>query len=526
MDAAAERGGDGTRQRPLRSLGEALARPGPLTVYLVTGEYRGPFEVSSEVRLEGQGDATVLSGDGVEGPVVRVAVGHEVLLRNLSVRGGKWGMEVSGGGRVRVEQVRVGGQGQGAVRVTSGRFEAATARFETSGETVGVLLDGPTDGVGMASPTAGDQASGAHERMARVSMPSEAMEHAGSPTAARLASRASMSRTFGPLLQEPRLADATFRPVRQEARLSDTTFTGPFRRAVRVRGLEARATLEDVRFQGAVTAVGMDGGHAEIRRVVAEGGQGAAFSVVEGVMVLEDARVSGYEVGVSAMRAPRLEVHGLLSVGATRAGISVGASSGVRLEDVVVRDSGSHGALHLTGSEVEVQRLRVEGSMEYGVVAVGGRLRLRNSAVVGVRSNDGITGEGLHLRQVHAEVEGVLVRDTAGACVLAVQNARVTLRDAELARCGQSALSVDTRARMDAMSVEAKDIQQTALAAMDGGELRVDALVARTTRQGLVSAECTGDTRVRLGRVRAEDVRGVDAWCVERLTKELAPAPR
>lgn len=570
VDAAWWRPGDGSRERPLRSLAEALARPGPLTVHLAAGAYRGPFTLPEDVRLEGEGPGTVLLVEAPQGTVLRAAgpsggaegpeetlpsaagpsggaegpasdgqrvlppispglqglpfrpeghggfpwtspgqqgvpsqsVGHGgfplsplgprglvavssgsplkatdpqdlsspatgtggVLLRNLEVRGGTWGLEVTGGGRVLVENVGFSGQRQGAVRVTSGRFDAVDARFEaTVSETVGVLLDAP--------------------------------EEAPSP------------------------------PSSRDAWLRGTSFTGPFRRAVRVRGAESRVLLEDVRFTGPVTAVGMDGGHAEVRRAVSEGGRGAAFSVVEGSLVMEDVRVRGHELAVSAMRALRLEVRGLFSVGAERAGLGVVASRGVLLEDVVVRGSGSHGAFQLTGSEVEARRLHVEDAAEYGVVAVGGSLRLTGGTVVGVRSVDGITGDGLHLRQVRADVEGVVIRRTTGACVLAAQNARVSLRDAELEQCGQAALVVDTLARLDATGVEARDSGETVLAAMGDGDLRVDALLVRGASQGLIWVECTGDTRVRLGRIRTEDRRGEEAPCVERLA-EPRPGPR
>ncbi|WP_342379259.1 hypothetical protein NVS55_07400 [Myxococcus stipitatus] len=517
MDVAAAREGEGTRESPLRSLREALARPGPLTVYLAVGEYPGPIEVSGDVRLEGQGDATVLGGVGVakEGGVV---------LRNLIVRGGAWGVEVSGGGQVRVERVGFTGQREGAVRVTSGRFEAAHARFEATGQTVGVLLDGTvTEGAERAGTR---DAPGARD--ARRASPTNAAAGGEASLGPALPAGSSGGQTESPALTDEAGMSGVkpSRPPRQEAWLSGVTFRGPFRRAVRIRGPEARATLEDIHFLGPVTAVGMDGGHAELRHAVAEGRQGTAFSVVEGVMSLEDVRARGHEVSLSAMRVPRLEVRGFLSVGATRAGLSVGASKGVLLEDVVVRDSGSHGALHLTGSEVQARRLRVEGATEYGVVAVGGSLELRGVTVAGVRSNDGVTGEGLHLRQVRAEVENVVVRETSGACVFAAQSARVVLRDAELNRCGQSALAVDTGARLEATGVEARAPQEAALSAMEGGELRVDALVARKPRMGLVSAECTGDTRVKLGRVRTDDDRGADAPCVERLTTEAVPGPR
>ncbi|MFP2925710.1 hypothetical protein ACLESO_10915 [Pyxidicoccus sp. 3LG] len=51
---------------------------------------------------------------------------------------------------------------------------------------------------------------------------------------------------------------------------------------------------------------------------------------------------------------------------------------------------------------------------------------------------------------------------------------------------------------------------------MGDGELHVDGLTAKALVDGLVWAECQGDTRVKLTRVRSEDVRGLSAPCVER----------
>jgi hypothetical protein len=444
VDAAGWRPGDGTRERPLRSLAEALARPGPLTVHLAPGTYPGPFTLPGGVRVEGRGAGSVLFAHGPDAPVLRA--GGDAVLVDLAVVGGAWGLEVTGGGRVRVERVGFSGQRAGAVRVEAGRLEAEAARFEASvSETTGVLLEGAA----------------------------------------------------------------------VEARLAGSAFTGPYRRAVRVRGAGARVQVEDARFSGPVSAVGVDGGHAEVRRATAEGGRGSAFSVVEGALVLEDVRVTGHEYGVSAMQARRLEVRGFTSARAERAGLGVVRSRAV-LEDVVVQGSGEFGGIQQVGGEVEVRRFRVEGAVEYGLVAVQGTLRARDGTITRVRSSgDGIAGDGLHLRQVEADVEGVVVDGVAGTCVLVAQDARVVLRDAELSGCAHAGLSVDTLGRLEATGVEVRG-GGTALAAMGEGQLRADALTASGLKEGLVWAECQGDTRVRLGRVRSEDERGLSAPCVER----------
>lgn len=466
--------GDGTRERPLRSLAEALIRPGPLTVHLGAGTYLGPFTLPEAVRLEGLGAASVLSVEGVEAPVLRA--GRDAALVDLVVRGGGWGLEV-GGGRVRLERVGFSGQQTGAVRVEAGRLEVEAGRFEaTVPGTTGVLLEGG-------------------------SVEASAPRSSSVQSAPRVPPSGSMA---------------------LEARITASAFTGPYRRAVRVRGAQARVELEDVRFSGPASAVGVDGGHAEVRRAVAEGGKSSAFSVVDGALVLEDVQVTGYEYGLSATQARRLEVRRFTSVRAERAGLGVVRTRGV-LEDVVVRDSGEYGGLQFVGGDMQVHRFRVEGSAEYGLSALQGRLLLRDGTIRGVRSADGSAGDGLQLRDVEADVTGVVVREVAGSCVLAAQAARVKLRDLDLRGCQYAGLAVDTQARLEATGVEIHGAG-AAMSATGQGELRVDRLTASGLADGLVWADCQGATRMSLERVRSEDVRGLPAVCVTgRPEKPVAP---
>ncbi|WP_241758654.1 hypothetical protein [Pyxidicoccus parkwayensis] len=476
VDAAGPTSGDGSLERPIRSLAEALIRPGPLTVHLGVGTYSGPFTLPEGVRVEGQGAASVLTVDGEAEPVLRAA--RDAALVDLVVRGGGWGLEVRGG-RIRLERVAFSGQRTGAVRGSAGRLEVESGRFEATvpGGT-GVLLEGAEPGAGAGAP---------HGAATVETSPPSATTTAG-----------------------------------VQARITASTFTGPYRRAVRVRGAEARAELEDVRFSGPDTAIGVDGGHVEARRAVAEGGKGSAFSVVDGTMVLEDAQVTGHEYGLSATQARKLEVRRFTSVRAGRAGLGVVRTRGV-LEDVVVRDSGDYGGLQLLDGELRVQRFRVEGAGEYGLSALHGKLSLRDGTILRVSSADGAAGDGLQLREVEADVEGIVVRDVAGSCVLAAQSARVKLRDAELRGCGYAGLSVDTQARMDATGVEVHGAG-AALSALGRGELRVDVLTASGLGDGLVWAECQGTTRMSLKRVRSEDARGLPLPCVEgRPEKPLTP---
>ncbi len=495
VDAAGVEPGDGSRERPLRQLGEALARPGVLTVRVAPGRYTGPFLIPPGVRVEGQGSGVVLQAEGAARTAIWV--GGSVELSDLVVQGGLWGMEVTDGGHVRLARVGFSGQVTGAVRVEAGRLDVEDSRFEAApAAMVGVLLES-----GRASPPKGGGQSAPRDASSKPEVLSNTDGSMHVPHDSEAATDA------GAQQEGPRHAGAIV-----EAHIRGSTFTGPYRRAVRLRGADVRATLEDLQFTGAATAVGVDGAYAEVRRSSAEGGLAAAFSVMDGTLILDAVSVTGHEYGVSAMQARRLDVHRFTSVRAIRAGMGL-LMSRVRLRDIVVRDSGAYGGLQFSGGDLDVQGVRVDGAGEYGVMALRGKLRLRDVDIRRVHTADGVTGDGLHLRQVEADVEGVVVRDAQGVCVLTAQNARVSLRGAKLETCGYVGLLSDTLARMNAVNV---DIQgaATALGALGDGELRVESLSASGLETGFVHAECEGATQVYLKKFRSEDTRGLSARCV------------
>ncbi|MDY7229247.1 DUF1565 domain-containing protein [Hyalangium rubrum] len=440
VDGARGESGDGSRQRPFRTLGEALALRPPPTVYVAAGLHEGPFVLPTGARLVGVGPSTVLYVEGRE-PVARIATGAS--LERLTIQGGGWGVE--GAGAVRLEEVAFSGQREGAVRMTAGRLVAKESRFEASiSETVGLALEGPVT-----------------------------------------------------------------------AEVRESTFTGPFRRGVRVAGAEA--LLEGVGFREAVMALDQEGGRVRLRRVSVEGGRGAGLLVRDGTLQVEEVTVTGHEYGLASHGA-KLEVRGFTSVRAERAGLGLTRSTGL-LEDLRVRESGSFGALQLVDSDLEVRGFRVDDVDGYGVAATKGKLRAREGNISRVRSSEGFTGDGLHLRGVEADIESVEVREAKGAGVLAAQGAEVTLRDVTLRGCENTGLLVESLARVKAQGLEVRGTKGTALAVLRDGEVSVDVLSASGLEEGLLWAECEGATRVRLGRLKTEDRRGLPAPCVETLPR-------
>ncbi len=438
VDGTRRESGDGSRERPFRTLGEGLAVHPPPTVHVAPGLYPGPFVLPGGARLVGVGASTVLYVEGRE-PVIRTEAG--ATLEQLALQGGGWGVVASGG--LRLEGVAFSGQREGAVRLTGGRLAVKAGRFEASvSETVGVSLEGKVT-----------------------------------------------------------------------AEVKESTFTGPWRRGVRVSG-GAEAELEGVRFEGAVMGLDQEGGRVRLRRVTVEGGRGAGLLVTDGSLEIEEASVHGHEYGLASNGA-KLRVRGFTSVRAERAGLGLTRSTG-RLEDVQVRQSGSYGAVQLVASELELQGFRVDDADGYGVVATNGRLRARDGSITRMRSSERFTGDGLHLRGVKADIEGVEVRGAPGAGVLAAQGAEVELRDVTLIQCQQAGLAVETLARVKAVGLEVRDTGGAALAVLRDSEVSVDVLTASGLAEGLVWAECEGAARVRLGRLKTEDLRGVSAPCVEK----------
>jgi hypothetical protein len=438
VDGARREAGDGTRERPFRTLAEGLAvRPSP-TVHLAPGQYAGPFLLPAGARLVGAGASTVLYVEGRE-PVVRTEAG--ATLEQLALQGGGWGVESEG--TVKLTAVAFSGQREGAVRLVGGRLVAREVQFEASiSRLVGVSLEG----------------------------------------------------------------QAT-------AEVKESAFLGPWRRGVRVSGAEA--VLEGVRFQGAVMALDQEGGQVRLRQVTVEGGRGPGLLVGEGgTLQLEEVLVTGHEYGLASYRA-KLEVRGFTSVRAERAGLGLTLSTG-RLEDIQVRENGSFGALQFVDSDLEVRGFRVDGGDAYGLVATKGRLRAREGSITRVRSSEGFTGDGLHLRGVKADIESVEVRDVVGAGVLAAQGAEVELRDVTLSACKHAGVVVETLGRVTAVGLDVRGTGGPALAVLRDGELSADVLTASGLAEGLIWAECEGSAQVRLGRLRTEDLRGLSAPCVQR----------
>jgi hypothetical protein len=245
------------------------------------------------------------------------------------------------------------------------------------------------------------------------------------------------------------------------------------------------------------------GGGVTVRRTQVEGGKGPGLFARKGTLRLEDVTVTGHEYGLQGLEAT-LEVRGFTSLRAQRAGVALVGGGGT-LEGVVVRGNGSFGGLQLLGSDVVVRGVRVEDGDAYGIAATRGRLRVEGGLLTRLTTREGDTGDGLHLRDVEVEVEGLVVRDVAGLGVLGAQGARVVLREVSLEACRQGGVLAETLGEVKVESLEVRALGGPVLAAHEAGVLEVEALTLKGAASQLVWADCQGATRVRLGRVLGTD---------------------
>lgn len=133
VDRSAREGGDGTRERPYRSVVDALAQPGPLELRVATGLYEGALQLRQGVRVVGTG-TVVLHADAE-----RVVDANGGALEGVLIQGGQVGLTAHGD----VELLRVGFSGQRkiAIELRSGSLRATALTLEASvSETIGLEI--------------------------------------------------------------------------------------------------------------------------------------------------------------------------------------------------------------------------------------------------------------------------------------------------------------------------------------------------------------------------------------------------
>lgn len=143
VNAASTSSGDGSEQRPFKTLAEALARSGEgsIRIHLAAGLYAGPFRTVGPVQIVG-GPSSVLFAEGSAGVLLP---GAEIDLEGVAVQGGSIGIEATR--RVGLRGVRFTGQRSAAVLLRGAALVADASTFSASiSETRGIVLEADATG--------------------------------------------------------------------------------------------------------------------------------------------------------------------------------------------------------------------------------------------------------------------------------------------------------------------------------------------------------------------------------------------
>ena len=139
VDPSSGEGGNGSAERPLKSLGAALVRAGdsPSRIHLSAGLYQGPFRPPDSTEIDGNG-AVVLFRDGAG---VVIAPRGRLSLRHVVVQGGSLGIETAAD--LNLREVSFSGQRSLGVFVHSGKLVGERAMFSAGvSEAGGIKLEG------------------------------------------------------------------------------------------------------------------------------------------------------------------------------------------------------------------------------------------------------------------------------------------------------------------------------------------------------------------------------------------------
>ena len=341
-------GGEGSRERPLRSLAEALARGPGVRVRLQPGRYEGPAQLPPGAQLLAEAPGVVLLG-GVEAP----GGGR---LRGLAVEAGGWG--VRGRGALTLEDVTLSGQREGGVQLLAGVLQATGLRLKApvAPGAVGLALQG-----GVRARVQGLRLEGAFARGIELQGPAQLQLES--------------LQAVGPAL--------VLHQRGGQVRLRRAALGGGEGVGLFVAG--GTLELEDVVVLGHEYALQTgQGSTLRVRGFASLGAQRAGLGVVASRAQLEDVQVWGAgSFGALQLLNSDVQLHGFGLRDAQEYGLS--ATQG-RLEAsagaiVGTRGSGSDGgdALHLREVEATLHTLRVQGAAGLGLlVAQGARARVRD----------------------------------------------------------------------------------------------------------------------------------------------------
>ena len=243
-----------------------------------------------------------------------------------------------------------------------------------------------------------------------------------------------------------------------------------------------------------------------------------------GRLKLSRISVVGHEYALLAGSESEVQVRGLTSLNADRAGIGLAASK-ADLEDVLILGAGAHGGLNAVGSKVRLRRFVISRTRAYGLSLHGGEADVAHGLVRDVK-DDGGGGDGVHARIGKVRLAHLHLSKLEGVGVLAAQGAEVTAQDLTIDTVGWAGLLAERGGRLRAVSVSIRGSQRVAAAVPDEGFLALDVLHAQDNAEGTLWADCAQGAQVTLSRLRAPDWERLGGGCVERRNPLSEPSSR
>lgn len=301
------------------------------------------------------------------------------------------------------------------------------------------------------------------------------------------------------------------------AQVLGCTFEGPWQRGVEAQAPEA-LVLSKSGFRGAVTALHLKEGRAELSDVVISEGRGPGLYVVGGTLALHRVQVSGHEYALLTGKGAVVEAEDFTSTRADRAGVGM-VNAKAHFQRLTITSAGTYGALQCVSSEVAVEGLRVEDVQGVGVFMHGGSLHLDGVVVLRAKDPDGSGADGVQLRGGRAVLKNLTVEQVTGACLTAAEGADVLVDKATLEHCHTAGLVAERGASLTASAVTVRTSDGPGAVATGDGRLALRDFRAVAT-DGVVWAECTSGARVT-----ASDVSGAlpALPCLEVLAVPVPP---
>jgi hypothetical protein len=277
------------------------------------------------------------------------------------------------------------------------------------------------------------------------------------------------------------------------ARLSGCTFEGPWRRGIEGTAPE-NLTVTKSRFRGAVIALHLRGGLADLSDVTISEGRGPGLYVVGGTLRLHRVQVTGHEYALLTGTGAVVEAEDFTSTRADRAGVAV-VNATARFTRLTITFAGTFGGLQGVASDLTVEHLLVEDVAGTGVSMRQGSLRLDQGKVRRMRDPDGSAADGVVFRGGRATVTDLEVQETGGACVVAAEGSELLLSRSTLERCRTAGLVAETGARVSASVLTVQTSDGPGAVATSDATLVLRGFRATSTAHA-VWAECAAGAHV------------------------------